>query len=189
MRFALLCLLLSATTMYAGMPPTTTSVINDMVDQSIASIFSSVGKGHAIRVMVSDHPDADWIRSIALTKAAQQSDPLSMENVAVRIVIRDLSTRYEMMDDADSVRRIITCDMAAIIDENGVERSFVPPTEQDTVLCLRQEALARESRQHKATYGDMPDMPSSFWDDVLEPAIFVAAAVVTVVLLFTVRSQ
>jgi len=35
----------------------------------------------------------------------------------------------------------------------------------------------------------MPARPTSLWSDIVEPVVFVAAAVVTVVLLFTVRSQ
>ena len=106
-----------------------------------------------------------------------------------RVVPSDVSTRYEAIEDSDSIRRIITVDVRANLIGERTMAPAAPGPYTDTVMCTREEAESAQSPQHFATRGEIPPAESSFWDDVLEPVVFVAAAVATVVLLFTVRSQ
>ena len=138
-----------------------------------------------------EHPDGRWLESQFLTQAtrAGKQAVTSDAEVVVTLVYNDVSTRYELVEQADSIRRVITVDLSAQVQHDGrIKMTTIEPM-QDTVVCSRQDALAAESQQHRATHGEMPDPDRTVWDDVLEPAIFVVAAVATVVLLFTVRSQ
>jgi hypothetical protein len=58
---------------------------------------------------------------------------------------------------------------------------------RDTVA--RRTVPALESRQYEFANGSVPEPQKTFWKTVVEPAIVVAAIVITVVLLFTVRTQ
>jgi hypothetical protein len=40
-----------------------------------------------------------------------------------------------------------------------------------------------------ATHGVVPARPTTLWEDIAQPVVFIGAAVITIVLLFTVRSQ
>ena len=53
----------------------------------------------------------------------------------------------------------------------------------------RSEALSADSRQHSGSHGQIPPVPTSFWEDIAQPVVFIADAATTILLLFTVRSQ
>jgi hypothetical protein len=59
----------------------------------------------------------------------------------------------------------------------------------DTAMVAREDVVLLDSPQHNASHGVVPPRPTTMWEDVAQPVVFIAAAVVTIVLLFTVRSQ
>ncbi len=141
---------------------------------------------------VVDHPDAPWVESILLGRPS--SDTCLARRAAdagtadVVITINDISTRYELAESADSVRRSVVVSLTARSQRTG--RSVVSASVGGPMETLtRERAAALESRQHAGTHAPMPDHPTTFWEDVLQPAVFIVAAATTIVLLFTVRSQ
>jgi hypothetical protein len=167
----------------------------DIVERSVRSFADSVcavagspsGTFHVV-----DHPDAAWVESI-LAGRAPQSDCLvrrasEQPTADVVITINDISTRYELAESADSVRRRVVVSLSARSQRTGAaiaSTSMQGPLETLT----RERAAALESRQHAGTHAPMPHHPTTFWEDILQPAVFIAAAATTIVLLFTVRSQ
>jgi hypothetical protein len=105
------------------------------------------------------------------------------------LIVRDLSTVYQATGDADTVVRIVTVAMDAKVSADGESCLISPAPYQRRDTCLRREAMLEQSSQLNATHGELPAEERTMWEDLLEPAIFVAAAATTVVLLFTVRSQ
>ena len=177
--------------LHAQIAPTT-DVIQRTMSERLALVFEAAGKTQStISLTVSDHPDAPWVESIALEQAIGSGLEVSTTTAPtdVQVVVKDLSTRYEAMGESDSVRRIITVDLEAIVSAASKKTVVGKGAVSDTLICTRRDAIAAESRQHRATYGEMPESASSVWDDILEPVIFIAAAAATVVLLFTVRSS
>ena len=165
-------------------------VITDLLKKAHASVIDEMDD-RPFQLGRIEHPDGRWLESQFLTQAtrAGKQAVTSDAEVVVTLVYNDVSTRYELVEQADSIRRVITVDVDARIELDGqLSVISIEPT-QVVDVCLRQDALAAESQQHQATHGEMPDPDRTVWDDVLEPAIFVVAAVATVVLLFTVRSQ
>jgi hypothetical protein len=186
----LLVLVSASLTAVAGLEPTL-NVVSRFTDRSLTSIVAMVAPSSTITLSVADHPDARWIEAEALRMMTEAGHSVvtSTAPTDVQIVIKDLSTQYEAHAESDSVDRVITVALEAIVTTNGTRRTATPPIERDRVACTRAEAKAAESRQHQATHGELPPAPSSMWDDIVEPVIFVTAAVATVVLLFTVRSK
>lgn len=174
----------------AGLEPTI-SVVSRFTDRSLSSIVATLAPSSTITLSVADHPDARWIEAEALriVTSAGHSVVTTTAPTDVQLVIKDLSTRYEAYTETDSIDRVITVAIEAIITTNGTRTTSTPPIERDRVVCTRAEAKAAESTQHRATHAELPPAPSSMWDDIVEPVIFVTAAVATVVLLFTVRSK
>jgi len=168
----------------------TQRVISTMLERAHAVVIDGIGD-QPYRLEHVDHPDGPWLESLFLTQASRAGKQAvtSDADVVVSVVYNDVSTRYELVDQADSIRRVVTVDLSATIKRGERLEVYTIDPLTDTVVCIRQDAVAAESTQHAATHGEMPVAERTVWDDVLEPAIFVVAAVATVVLLFTVRSQ
>lgn len=168
----------------------TTDVVRaglQIVHRALAQQIDSVPR----TIVTTEHPDRLWFTQdlYDVLKEASRVQQLRESVDTLYVVYNDVSTRYENAESADSVRRIIHVDISARLVSAGRTTVLSLPVLSDTVVCTRAEAQAAESSQHRCTAGLIPSPQSTLWDDILEPAIFITAAVATVVLLFTVRSQ
>lgn len=162
------------------------SVVRDLVDSVITR--SGVTAGSATHMYVHDHPDAPWIRSIVARHLEERGVPVALgsaERTDLDVVIMDVSTRYQLTPNPDSVEREVVVKLESTYRQR---RLLLEPKSVRTTLG-RSEALAVQSAQHTGTHAALPEAPSSLWNDVLEPLIYVGAAVVTVLLFYTVRTQ
>jgi hypothetical protein len=163
----------------------TTDVVAGMLHVVGDTVAARIG-ANTCAIEVTEHPDRAWIRSEIVRRIPQQQ--LADGGVTVRITPRDCATFYQATESADSVYRTIRMDVeVAFVGTNSTTALTVADQRRERIL--RTEVAAAEDVSHVWTHGDVPPPRSTFWDDVAEPAIFVAAAAVTVVLLFTVRSQ
>lgn len=171
----------------------TVDIVRGYLVRSIDQLYDNAGSLDTISLLVNIHPDQYFIRSIALDRAGQRNVVVaeSADTSGNRLVIvpHDVSTIYRATDERDTVERIITVDVGGMMVVDGIERTLPQRTFRDITRMSREEASRTESTQHRSTHGTMPARPTSLWSDIVEPVVFVAAAVVTVVLLFTVRSQ
>lgn len=143
------------------------------------------------RYTVSQHPDAAWIASMLRSTSPQRpclSLPVdSLTSAQMLIVCRDVQTTYMNTHHQDTVLRRV------VVSLDAVERMRVSQPYEvrliDTAFVAREDVVLLDSRQHSASHGVVPPRPTTIWEDVTQPVVFIAAAVVTVVLLFTVRSQ
>lgn len=169
---------------------TTTDVVRagmQTVHRALVQQMQSVPR----TIQTTEHPDRLWFTQElydVLTETSRQRQ-LQESMDTLYVVYNDVSTRYENVESADSVRRIVNVDISARLVSAGRTSVLALPVFSDTVVCTRAEAQAAESSQHRCTSGMIPAPQTTLWDDILEPAIFITAAVATVVLLFTVRSQ
>lgn len=141
-----------------------------------------------VRMRVHDHPDALWFESIIMQRCDEQRVPMRIATAndqAVTLVISDASTSYQPHTHPDSLVREVVLD-ASMRRNNNVYK-LQKQTRQDVVA--HEQAAAKQSDQHASTNAVVPEKQPSLWDDVLQPIVFIGAAVVTLVLLFTVRSQ
>jgi len=147
-----------------------------------------------LQYYVSEHPDREWITSM-LGRRMQYAGRIARvvpteEESDIVFSIEDVSTRYTLKENSDSILRTI------VVQCNARDRRSSPPglmlqtpiTRREDVIT-REVAAATESQQHSGSSGTIPPPPTSFWDDLAQPVIFIAAAATTVLLLFTVRSQ
>ena len=141
-----------------------------------------------VRMRVHDHPDALWFESIIMQRCDEQRVPMRIATAneqAVTLVISDASTSYQPHTHPDSLVREVVLD-ASMRRNNNIYK-LQKQTRQDVVA--HEQAAAKQSDQHASTKAVVPEKQPSLWDDVLQPIVFIGAAVVTLVLLFTVRSQ
>jgi hypothetical protein len=168
----------------------------DVMTQLVSTWADARAAADAIHTLdVADHPEKSWFEAsmIAAMQARGITVTRGIQGNRHRIVILDASTRYELADHADSVVRIVT--LRLYEESIGADGSSVTIAPLDSVNTRRTDILSRDnvaaaqSMQYSSMRGDVPPPPRNLWDDLLEPVVYVAAAAVTVVLLFTVRSR
>lgn len=175
--------------------PTTIDVMTQHVRSWTIQRYPRALRADTAVIDVAPHPDRAWFETMITAFAQQEQRAVFRRDTGSRhrIVLDDASTRYEVSDDPDSVVRYVTLRVRE--EHIGANGSVSAVGIGEPVTLVRRDVIARshvdrlESTQHASTHGQVPERPSTFWDDIVQPVIYVGAAVVTVVLLFTVRSQ
>ena len=169
----------------------------DAIDSMVTSLADTIVAkegGTSFSFSVSPHPDADWIAGI-IGRRVQQLDGTVHKtneppNPGIHITISDVSTRYSIVEGGDSIIREIIVRLDAYKSTPTQSGSVVVlPSLRRKDVMTRSEALSADSRQHSGSHGQIPPVPTSFWEDIAQPVVFIAAAATTILLLFTVRSQ
>ena len=175
---------------YAQDVEPTQRVVERLLVQAGDSICARAGDSN-VRFFVSQHPDAPWIATLLRDPANSRRCLSQIVDTAafaqVTIVCRDVQTRYSNAQHQDTVVRSVVVDIAAIQRESGSQFHAVRLV--DTMHVARTDVPMLDSQQHMATHGVVPARPTTLWEDIAQPVVFIGAAVITIVLLFTVRSQ
>lgn len=163
--------------------------MNALLQKTLDDIALQV-RADSLSIRVAVHPDAEFIRALAINAIGARNVVAEMNPRAdLFITPVDVSTRYEETSAADSVDRVISMTLKAVLTENGNAKVLRTEDIVERERLHRKDAIRLQSEQRASTHGPIPPMTTTIWDDILQPAIFVVAAVTTVVLLFTVRSQ
>lgn len=174
------------------MRPTVT-VIDEWLRDCMRTMVNSVQPGDTLRIEIAPHPDDAWLRATAVQVAEERGAMVvgegGMASSKLSIVAVDVRTDYVNTDVADTITRTITVSLRGTLDTPRGGISSVPCSKQRQEHVHRDVAARLQSDQHASTHAVIPAKPTTFWQDILEPAIFVGAAVITAALLFTVRSQ
>lgn len=165
-------------------------ILDSLLAEVCAEIANQIPAIDTLFIDVTIHPDAEYVESVLLETLSKRATVFSRTNSnnVLNITINDMSTRYRLME-SDSVQRVITVSLKGSLELNGVVKPLIITDLLRIDVGNRREAEQADSQQHAASHGHIPDAERTFWDDILEPAIFVAAAATTVILLFTVRSK
>lgn len=179
----------SATMLCAQSVEPTQRVVERLLLQAGDSICARAGDA-SVRFAVTNHPDAAWIAtSLRDPTAVRQclSQIVDSSSLAqVTVVCRDVQTSYANAHHQDTVLRSVVVDLAAI--DRASTRTYTVRL-LDSAYVARADVALLDTRQHMATHGVVPARPTTLWEDIAQPVVFIGAAVVTIVLLFTVRSQ
>ena len=168
----------------------TQRVVERLLVQAGDDICAQAGVS-AVTYSISAHPDAAWIASMLRDPASPRTCLSrvvdSSASADVVVVCRDIQTTYANAHHQDTVQRRVVVSVDAI---DRVHASRVVEVRLvDTALVAREDIALLDSRQHMSTHGTVPSRPTTLWEDITQPIVFIGAAVVTIVLLFTVRSQ
>jgi hypothetical protein len=177
----------TGTRIQAQAPLSNMRIVGELLD-SVANVVPGYG---GTDVIVRAHPDSLWLQAIIqqhlLAKhqyAVPQSGNETREKTTV-IVPTECGVEFCQLETPDSVQRKTT--IRAVLSRQGVNPMAVHYTTTDTIAVAMVPVV--QNFGYVSTVGVLPPAESSVWDDLLTPMLFVGAAVATVVLLFTVRSQ
>lgn len=144
-----------------------------------------------LRIVLSEHPAAARLRhSIADRTAIPVVSAGASDNASLlHLYIADYAVRYFLHDDGDSLVREGRLRLHSDLLTGAASVPF-PDYDfavRDTIDRATLPFL--ESAQYDYARAPVPEQPSGFYSNVAEPLIVVSAALITVLLLFTVRSQ
>lgn len=142
------------------------------------------------------HP-ADWLVEQHLFREVDGADirllrkPRTDTNALLQLHIRHLGPTYSLYDPhSDSLIREVSLDLRAQIQYgNGKINVLSIAAESSVDTIARSELVFLESKQHSFANAPVPEAPTGVFTEIVEPLVMVSAAILTVVLLFTVRSQ
>lgn len=171
----------------------TVVVLDEHLRQCMGEVTRSIRSGDVIHIVVASHPDSQWIHATAVQAVHDRGGVVigegGKEAAELTITPVDVSTSYANTESADTIVRTITTSIRGTLDTPKSGISSVPCLSTVEEKLTREQAERLQSDQHHATHSALPPRPTTIWQDILEPAIFIGAAVITAVLLFTVRSQ
>ena len=139
--------------------------------------------------LIKKHIIKEFARdSISIVRPSADS---SSSAAHLQIIIEDIGIFYKNIEDEFDLLKRTARLKASIISEKPEGIPGLAPliSLSYTDIVNRAQIESLESDGFEFCKGEVPEQPSSFFKSALEPAIVVAATVVTVVLLFTVRSK
>ncbi len=182
----------------AAAPTANFVVLDSLVNLSAAHIAGQIAAEGttSLRYSIQEHP-ADWLLEQHLI---EQNSELRFLTTAVAaegptpqldLRIRHLAANYSLHEaSADSLIRELRVSVSgSLASTDGSVRPLPPFQASVHDVIARADVQLVESRQYQFANAPQPAIPDDFVSDFLEPLVYVSAAVVTVVLLFTVRSQ
>lgn len=149
----------------------------------------------SVRIAIEAHPAAWLIEKNLLTELPKQhffqrNYDSTRKLPLFSIKLQDFAIRYFLYPpEKDSLIREAQLILTSTIEDKG--EIFQLPIFSKTLLdtISRQDLPFLESRQYSFVNAPVPDIPSDFFSAIAEPLLLISAAIITVLLLFTVRSQ
>ena len=189
--------ILVSNTLFAQTPPKNIEIIDSLLSLSADEILVSLSSRNIMNPSLFIAPDeADWLLKQKLLEKTLDFDIKFHEKrdsttgkLEIRINIINVS--YENLeDDYDLLKRKIQVFVTAIATSPAglIEKSPVKThSKNDTINRIQINYL--QSKELSFTKGNVPEPPSSFFDEIAEPVILISSAIAAIILLFTLRSN
>jgi len=168
------------------MIPVADSIIAELLENNCDTVYSSVKTSEADR----------FFNSLLISRAGKLKISFFISDLkSGKTPYLDLNTAVttEYMNDEDnddSLRRQIRIDFSGSLTlETGKIVPFVFEEQTFTDKISRKDAVLYNESAYDFAKAEIPEPPASFWKDIVQPVAIVSAAVITVVLLFTMRSN
>ncbi len=162
------------------------SLINQLLTVSADTVYSNIKTAEAERFFNNILLRKAEKKGIVFMIADIESDKKPYLELTNSIVL----TYKNDKDDSDSLIRHIEFQWSGAINQkNG---KMIPVNLKSSVFedkISREEAATYNKSSYDFAKSGIPQKPSSFWKDIVQPVAIIGAAVVTVVLLFSMRSN
>jgi hypothetical protein len=127
------------------------------------------------------------IKSLSSNKILSKKDSTEYQ---VSFRIEEFSVKYERYEsNPDSLFRIIRLLALSIIDNGKTKNKISECNCEYRDLVSRDDFDFVERTTHPFAKAPIPERKKNFFESILQPAIYVSTALITVIILFTVRSN
>ncbi len=115
------------------------------------------------------------------------NSPQNIKNL-LKINPSETAVKYSAID-RNRVRRDVSCESSAVKVISGKISAISIPAQSISDELTYSEALNDNSSLPNFLQATVPQKPSSFYEKIVEPAIIVSSAILTVALFFSIRSK
>ncbi len=161
------------------------SLIKDFFNEIIQEIDSSP---EAFNLSAEKHNSSWLIEQNGIKKLINSGMKYNdSSDYSIKIFVKRISPEYVAISK-DSIKRNINLKLAYSIHEKA---EVITTGEKDynySDIIDFDDISYIEDANYNFTRGNTPEIPASFWTEYAEPVIIISAAIVTVVLFFSVRS-
>ena len=173
------------------------SIINSKLDSAAISLTDNL-KNLGIDTIYTDIKTSEsdrYFNSILVNAASEkitfyfaERDSNKMPYLNIKLQIETNYKNYE--NDSDSLNRKITIHWTGIIiSENNKMLPLKLTDVNFNDIISRDNAEKFNKTDFNFAKSEIPEPPSSFWKDIIQPVAIISAAAITVLLLFTMRSN
>lgn len=173
------------------------NIIDSLLTESSESIIKEIELVgiDRISIEINNHP-ASWLLIAHLHKIALKRDIKLYERgtsdaINLELWLFDATLNYNALKNRrDSLLRVVTTKVSGRIvlkDKEAIKLPEINYQHKDFISYSDIELI--NSKQHDFAKATPPPLEKNIWEELIEPIIFVSTAVVTVLLLFTIRSK
>jgi hypothetical protein len=177
-------------------PRTNFAIIDSILSVQSKILADEVARNSAksLSLSIESHPAQIVVVSKLTQFAANRFAVVSAQEKAdskLQITINEIRVSYSADSiDSDSLVRNVKVGLTAVITDNkGELRNAPTPCSLYSDRIARSAVSAIESDDFRFCHATVPDKPKTFLEEIATPAIAVGATLVSLILLFTVRSK
>ncbi|MCO5249822.1 MAG: hypothetical protein M9949_00180 [Candidatus Kapabacteria bacterium] len=108
---------------------------------------------------------------------------------ALEVNLGEVIVRYLPHEDSDSLKRMIFYNCSSILNTGNSTTMLSKFDKSYSDIIGRDEVAAIQNFSFPFTIADVPDRNLSLFDKLIKPVVYITTAAITVLLLFTVRSN
>lgn len=167
------------------------TILDSLTKAAIQQLCAASGvESDSIVCSVKEHA-AEWLVTARLAEYCPKIHLRAPTPSTGTLGITSFGVRYERLTAYDdSLRRICTVAFAGtFIRKSGELAAFPATTVSHADIIAISDITSAESGGYDFSRGAIPQRDSGFMKDIIEPLVIVSTAALTVLLLFTVRSQ
>jgi|GEM_PF-2455725 hypothetical protein len=152
-----------------------------------------VDSNSQLNFKISEHPSAIRFQNVFLSEFQSMGITIGKENsfkAGLSMFIKEFYIEYLYNESQDSLkRRAVLVIGGNFTSADKLEKSFndIQSIFEDTIATNELNNIV--SNEFKYAEKPLPERKNSFFEEVFEPALVVVTAIITTVLLFTIRSN
>jgi hypothetical protein len=166
------------------------TIIDSLVSEFATRIIQVLNKKNIDKINISTKSNFEYFNDNFINNLIDGNIQIDSESpIKLKLVMKDISVEYFELKSEDFQRRI-SLDFVVFLEEKDGSINILNKEEftySDTITSNDLELI--ENSNYPFTKGKFPTKNKSIFDEIIEPVIIVSAAIISVVLFFTVRSN
>lgn len=186
-------LIFSFGVVHADFRPTNYQIIDSLASEYARQIASEVKTQglSGVNLKISSHQLAKFSEMHFIEHLSNSDIKISDEAgiAALEVNLGEVIVRYLQHEDSDSLKRVILFNCSSILNKGNSTTMLSKFDKAYSDIIGRDEVAAIQNPSFSFTIAEVPEPNLSLFDKIIKPVVYITTAAITVLLLFTVRSN
>lgn len=186
-------LIFSFGVVHADFRPTNYQIIDSLASEYARKIASEVKTQglSGVNLKISSHKLAKFSEMHFIEHLSNSDIKISDEAgiAALEVNLGEVIVRYLQHEDSDSLMREILYNCSSILNTGNSTTMLSKFDKRYSDIIGRDEVATIQNFSFPFTLADVPEPNLSLFDKIIKPVVYITTAAITVLLLFTVRSN